>query len=80
LISAATCLVCVIWMMRAYPRGEHHIVARLAATIALTLVAHIGYDAYRGRSNAIVAGALAAFALVTFSIAIAKGRFHAPPL
>ena len=66
-------------MTRAYLRGEHHFVARLAATASLAIVANFGYGAHRGRSNAVAAVALAAFVLTMLAIGVAKGRFHAPP-
>ena len=79
LVTPVICLVCLAWAMRAHVRGESHIAARCAATISLSLTADFAYRAYHGVFSPTVAIALAAFAVTMISIAIAQGRFHAPP-
>ena len=77
-IVSIVCLVCGVWMLRASLRGQAHIVSRLAGMMSLVLTVHFGHEAYRGRSNAVAALALAAFALTMLTIGIAKKRFRAP--
>jgi hypothetical protein len=78
LVKALVCLVCAAGIMRAYRRGEHHIATRLAAAISLVMAADVVRMAYRGRTSAVAASALAAFVVTILFFAVVKGRFHAP--
>ena len=50
-----------------------------ARVVTFTLLASTCYRAYRGESSAVLAAILATFVLTMFALAVAKGRFHAPP-
>lgn len=78
-VTLAVLLIAGIRMSRASVRGEHHIAARYAAVVSLTLVAKFGYQAYRGETSALLAALVGAFVVAMFSLAIARRRFHAPP-
>ena len=77
-IVSIVCIVCGVWILRASLRGQAHIASRLAGMMTLLLTVRFGYEAYRGRSSAVAAIALAAFALTMLTIGIAKKRFRAP--
>jgi hypothetical protein len=79
LAMAVISLVTGLWMMWAYRRNEFHVTARLAAVISLTSTAYLCYQAYLGRVSVVLVMMIVTFALTMLSLAISRGRFHAPP-
>ena len=66
-------------MMWAYWRRDLHMTSRLAAAGSMASTAYLCYQAYLGNANTGLAVTTVAFVLTMVTVAVAKGRFHAPP-